>query len=309
LIAHLRSLVKRGNVRRMPLQGPVLVASDLSEGADEALRQGNALARSLNASLHVCHVLPELLSLDPLFPQLNLRDALAAPEMEAKAADALEEQVKDVTGREPGTFEVMLQTGAPHAGIVQAAESLVAGVVVLGAAGTGRRVGSLGGVAERVVRNAHCAVLVARPSPPGAVLGATDFSDPALPAVEAAVAEARRRGVPLALIYSMDLLPPGVVGYEVPPLSAEVIAAMRAQSEERLKEALARLGAEGTLTIAEGPAGPTIVKTAASLPAELVVVGTHGRTGLRRFVLGSVAEAVVRSAPCSALVVRLGHRA
>jgi nucleotide-binding universal stress UspA family protein len=293
----------------MPLHGPVLIATDLGEGAEEALRQGDALARTLDAPLHVCHVLPELLSLDPLFPQLGLRAALAAPELETKAAEAVADQVAAVTGRGPEDFDVVMQTGAPHAGIVQAAELVGAGLVVLAAHSTRKSAGTLSGVAERVVRHAHCAVLVARPSAAGTVLGATDFSDPALPAVEAAVAEARRRRSPLALIHCLDLLPPGVVGYEVPPLSAEVVAAMRAQSQQRLEHALARFQAAGSLTIAEGPAGATIVKTAAALPAELVVVGTHGRTGLRRFVLGSVAEAVVRAAACSGLVVRLAGKA
>jgi nucleotide-binding universal stress UspA family protein len=289
----------------MPLQGPVLVATDLSEGAEEALRQGDALARGLGAPLIVCHVLPELLSLDPLFPQLKLRDALAAPELEAKAADAVQRQVTGVTGRGGDDLELVMQMGAPHAGIVQAAEAAGAGVVVLGARGTRKNPGAVGGVAEQVVRHAHCAVLLARPSAAGAVLGATDFSDPALPAVEAAVAEARRRHSPLALMHCLDLVPPGVVGYDVPPLSAEVVAAMRAQATHRLEDALARFQAAGSLTVVEGPAGPMIVKTAAALPAELVVVGTHGRTGLRRFVLGSVAEVVVRTAACSVLVVRL----
>jgi nucleotide-binding universal stress UspA family protein len=52
-----------------------------------------------------------------------------------------------------------------------------------------------------------------------------------------------------------------------------------------------------------GPAAQTIVDVAKS--AELLVVGTHGRTGLARLTLGSTAEAVIRSAACSVLVVRL----
>ena len=59
----------------MTIAGPVLAATDLSESADEALRQADALARAAGVPLHVCHVLPELLSLDPFFPQLKLRDA------------------------------------------------------------------------------------------------------------------------------------------------------------------------------------------------------------------------------------------
>jgi universal stress protein A len=54
-----------------------------------------------------------------------------------------------------------------------------------------------------------------------------------------------------------------------------------------------------------GAAAQTIVDLADSARAELVVVGTHGRTGLSRLTLGSTAEAVIQSARCSVLVVRL----
>jgi hypothetical protein len=52
-------------------------------------------------------------------------------------------------------------------------------------------------------------------------------------------------------------------------------------------------------------ATPTILNAASELPAQLLIVGTRGRTGLSRIALGSVAEAVVRTAPCSVLTVRL----
>lgn len=287
--------------------GPVLVATDLGADADEALRQGDTLARAAGVSLHVCHVLPELLSLDPLFPQLRLRDALDAPELEREAGEALEERVEEVTGRTEDQYVRELASGSPHAGIVETADRIGAGLVVVGAHGHQGRRHTLGGVAERVVRNAHCHVLVARAAPAGraAVLAATDASDPAHAALAAAAAEATRRQAPLVVAHCMDLLLPGVVGYEVPPLGPEVVAAMRTQWLHRLEEAVARVGAQAELRVEEGPAGPLIVKMATELPATLVVVGTHGRTGLRRLVLGSVAEAVVRTAPSSVLVVRL----
>jgi nucleotide-binding universal stress UspA family protein len=293
----------------MWMAGPVLAATDLGEGADEALRQADTLARAAGVPLHVCHVLPALLSLDPLFPQLKLRDALDAPELERDAAAALEERVLAVTGRAPGDFVLELAAGSPHAGIVQAADRVAAGLVVVGAHGPRGRKHALGGVAERVVRHAHCHVLVARPAPAGPplVLAAVDASDPALEALGAAAAEATRREAKLVAVHCMDLLLPGVVGYEVPPLGPEVVAAMRAQWMHRMEESAAKVNARAELRIEEGPAGPLIVKLAAELPAALVVVGTHGRTGLRRLVLGSVAEAVVRNAPASVLVVRLSR--
>jgi nucleotide-binding universal stress UspA family protein len=290
----------------MWIQGPVLVATDLGEGADEALRQADALARAAKAPLHVCHVLPEVLSLDPLFPQLKLRDALDAPELEREAGEAVEERVEELTGRDGEDFVLELASGSAHAGIVQTADRIGAGLVVVGA--HGRRKLPLGGTAERVVRHAHCHVLVARPAAGPTVLAANDASEPAQAALAVAAEEGTRRQAPLVVVHCMDLLLPGVVGYEVPPLGPEVIAAMRTQWQQRLEASLAQLAAQGEVRVEEGPAGPLIAKLAADLPAALVVVGTHGHTGWRRLVLGSVAEAVVRTAPASVLVVRAAQK-
>jgi nucleotide-binding universal stress UspA family protein len=306
----------------MWIAGPVLAATDLSQDADEALRQADALARAAGVPLHVCHVLPEVLSLDPLFPQLKLRDALSAPDVEREAAEALSARVSEVTGRAETDFVPELASGSAHDGIIDVADRLGAGLVVVGAHGSRGRKPVLGDTAERVVRHAHSHVLVARagsraiddlgtapsqPPPPrgGAVLVGVDATEPAIPVLEAAAATASQRGERLVVMHCMDLLLPGVVGYEVPPLGAEVIAAMRTQWQHRLEDALRQARATGEVRIEEGPAGPILARLAGELPASIVVVGTHGRTGLRRLVLGSVAEAVVRTAPSSVLVIRL----
>jgi nucleotide-binding universal stress UspA family protein len=300
----------------MWISGPILAATDLSAGADEALRQADALARAAGVPLHVCHVLPELLSLDPLFPQLKLRDAMAAPELEREAGEAVEERIEEVTGRSGEEYTLEMASGSTQAAILDVADRIGAGLVLVGARGTRSEAG-LGGVAERVARHAHCPVVVVRGPGPGAaggtppsVIVAVDASDLAGPALEAAAAEAIRRQARLVLVHCIDLIMPGIIGYEVPPLSPEVTTAMRAQWQHRMEESLARVQgpAETEVRVEDGPAGPVIVKLAGELAAALVVVGTHGHTGLRRLVLGSVAEAVVRTAPASVLVMRLPRR-
>jgi nucleotide-binding universal stress UspA family protein len=91
----------------------------------------------------------------------------------------------------------------------------------------------------------------------------------------------------------------------VPPLRPEELTRFRAESLAQLQRALESVRGTGDTIVAEGPPGPVIIESASTLRAELVVVGTVGRTGLSRLALGSVAEAVVRSAPCSTLVMRL----
>jgi nucleotide-binding universal stress UspA family protein len=286
--------------RIVGLRGPVLVATDLGPGSDEALRQGHALANGLGGPLHVCHVMPDLLTVRMLFPQVQQRDDAAVQDLERHAGDLVRVSVERLTGRSPREFRAVIESGSPHSGILRHAETMGAGVIVVGA----------GSVAERVVRYARSPVLVARPCSPGVVLAATDFSDSALPAVAAGAAEANRRGVGFAVLHSLDFEPVMMETYGgayaiVPPLvSSEERARFRAETLQALQRALALVGAEGAAIVTDGAPGTVILEAARTLPAELVVVGTTGRTGLSRLALGSVAEAVVRWAPCSILVMR-----
>jgi len=281
------------------LTGPVLAATDLSTGGDEALRQADALARDLRAPLHVCHILPEVLRVRMLFPQLQQRDAGEMQELERKAGDAVAASVEAITRRGRGEYELSTDSGSPHSGILLCAEKRRPGVLVVGA----------GRVALQVVRHAACPVLVARPSPSGKVLAATDLSDPSLPAVAAAVGEASRRGATLHLVHCVDLTyveaGPLPMGFPVPPVPDAVVEEIKEDARRQLQASLASLGASGEILILDGSAARAVLKVSGDLPAELLVVGTRGRTGLPRLALGSVAEAVLADAPCSVLVVRL----
>ncbi|MGA7990713.1 MAG: universal stress protein [Thermoanaerobaculia bacterium] len=294
---------------------PVVCATDLSDASDEAVRQADALARHVGSPLVVVHILPNALRHHPLFPQLYPREASDLAALEGRACEAVSERVVALTGRGAGGFRAEVDTGTPSASIVRRAEELNAEAVVVG----GRRPADpqkplLGDTAEKVVRHAHCPVLVARSSPAGGhVLVATDLSDPSLPAVQAGAAWARRDRKPLTVLHVLDLQIT-TIGFnlEVPPggfsaLSPDAMADLRRWAGERLAEALRQTGAEGEPLVEEGWAPDVILRVAARLPAELIVIGTIGRTGIGRMLLGSVAEGVVRRAPCSVLVTRLAR--
>ena len=280
---------------------------DLDDGSDEPLRQADALARSHKVKLSVCHVLPEIFSVRPLFPQLHLDDALNRSGLEASVRDALLERIRAVTTRKLSQTEIEIEQGTVHAGILRAAERIGAGAVVVGGKVDPKGLHILGNAAEHVVRYADCPVLVARPSPAGKVLVATDFSAPALPAVEAGAAEARRRKADLTILHAIDLLPVMSPYYgeffDMPPM--DLSDRMRMIWQTRLDECVHRFKAKGGGLLRNGPAAPAILSAASELPAQLLVVGSNGRTGLSRIALGSVAEAVVRAAPCSVLTIRL----
>jgi nucleotide-binding universal stress UspA family protein len=289
------------------IKGPVLAAMDLDNGSDDLLRQADAFARSYNVELSVCHVLPEIFAVRPLFPQLHLDDALKGSGLEVAVRDALLERIRAVTTRELSQTGIEIEQGTVHAGILRAAERIGAGAVVVGGKVDHQGMHILGNAAEHVVRYAHCPVLVARPSPAGKVLAATDFSDPALSAVEAGAAEARRLKTDLTIIHAIDLLPVMNPYYGeffgMPPMVLS--DQMRKLWQSKLEECVHHFKAKGGGLLRDGSAASAILIAAAELPAQLLVVGTHGRTGLNRVALGSVAEAVVRAAPCSVLIVRI----
>lgn len=163
------------------------------------------------------------------------------------------------------------------------------------------------------VAAAACPVLVARPSPAqGPVIGASDFSDAALPALRAADEAAGRTTVALRLVHGLDVdqaaatSAVGVWGaVAMPILSDATSGALRCAAEATLINALSSLGVVGEAVVVRGTAGPCLVAEAVAAGASLVVVGTAGARRLRHWLLGSTTEYVIAHAPCSVMVVPL----
>ena len=137
------------------------------------------------------------------------------------------------------------------------------------------------------------------------ILVATDFAESAEQALACAVQLARRHGAELMLLHVYMDLPayPEITAGQVVAIYEEQRGWIEAALERRAR----RARSEGLLARAllrTGPAASTIAQTAREESADLVMVGTHGRAGLDRLILGSVAERVVRLAPCPVLVVK-----
>jgi len=288
----------------MTLRGPVLVGTDLSLAADEAIRQGARLATELASKLVVCHVVPELIPDGSVFAEFRRANVALEDLLVAKARAAVEQQVNTVLGATTTAVEVILDFGTPHVGLLRQADEAGATVVVV----------PPGSVALDVVRHASTAVLIARRSPRGPVIGATDFSDRSLPALHTAAAEARRRGSALHLLHAFDsglftlgYSPAAAMPYLAgsSAIALEALDNLRTLAKQRLEETLRGVDMPGDTAVIVGFARDVIVQYAESNNAELIVVGTHGRSGLARLTLGSTAASVIESAPCSVLVVRL----
>lgn len=140
------------------------------------------------------------------------------------------------------------------------------------------------------------------------ILHATDFSKASRPALAKAIALARQNRTPLLIALA---LPPLVVpvgeGFVSPGTYDVIDRSARAHTRKQLAALVQRAkkaGARATGLLLDGAPHDQIPRAARRNRADLIVIGTHGRTGLSKVLLGSVAERVVRFATCPVLTVR-----
>ena len=139
------------------------------------------------------------------------------------------------------------------------------------------------------------------------ILVPTDFSDCAAAAEAMAVDLARRLGGEIVLLHVLVETPLYGEGLLSGPRVQSVYDAHRKWAEETLEKRSADLREKGIQTSWRATSGvpfEEIVNIAGEEHAEMIVIGTHGRSGLNRILLGSVTERVIRLAPCPVLTVR-----
>ena len=133
-----------------------------------------------------------------------------------------------------------------------------------------------------------------------------DFSPYAEQALAYAIGLAQILQARLTLLYVRDTMSWGVAQAEA-TLPPSYWVELETSIAEGMEEPLARVheaGLQGETVLAQGIPFQTIIETARDNSVDLIVIGTHGRTGLTHVLMGSVAEKVVRLAPCPVLVTR-----
>jgi universal stress protein A len=133
-----------------------------------------------------------------------------------------------------------------------------------------------------------------------------DFSEFANQALDYAIALATKLQARLTLLHVIHAMPLGVaeMGASLPYSYLQELEADIAQSMGEYLTRVQEAGLEGEIMIVHGVPFEEIVNTAAANQIDLIIMGTHGRSGLQHVLLGSVAEKVVRLAPCPVLVSR-----
>ncbi len=275
----------------------ILAATDFSPAGDEALRQADAWARGRGGELLACVVLPNRLRSRAIFALVDTRPRVVA-ELRARVAQ--------VTGRAPGEFTAIVDEGVASVRLARQARQRAVDLIVVGGGGGHHH----HGVAHRLLARAPCAVLVARPSERrGTVLFATDLSPRAAFGMRVAAEEARRRRARLVALHVHDLgnavaewMGTGF-GRVDDDFAGDLRDELHHEIETHLEHGLARAGG-GEARVVDGEPAEGILRVAGELRPELLVIGASGLTRIGRLFLGSVVDAVARTAPCPVLVVR-----
>ena len=290
------------------LEMRVLLATDLSSHAEKARDLVAGMALPPGSAVRVVHAIepmPDMSAFAPM-PILELSD-YAERELHAE----LETLVRPLQATDR-SVEIVLRFGRAADVIVAEAEDTRADLIVIGSRGRGGVASMiLGSVSAEVVDRAPCPVLVARTrtlhrvllaedgSPSAAVGAALIANLPALRSLPVRVVSVADTGLPYAATMDPLASSAAVEAYY------DALPAFREERERLGRERAAKLRKEGinaTSEFREGDAAAELIRAAAQDKSDCIVIGSRGKTGLTRVVLGSVARGVLFHAECSVLV-------
>lgn len=285
----------------------ILVPVDGSDGADAAVRHALALAEATGAAVDVVHVVEPGLGESPL-------DDPDSTSARRERGDALLADVEGAAADRGLEVTTALLAGTPHEAILEHAADRGSHLVVMGRHGAGT-VGErlLGGVTEKVLRAGALPVLTAwatdgddTVADAGELLVPTDGSDCAEVAGEHATTMARVADATVHVVSVADVDAAAGV-FDAGGVSEEFVRNV----EARCREAVSRMAGDVQRAIdrpveravVRGRPGAALREYVEEAGVDLVVMGAHGRSGVSRWMLGSVTERLLRTTDVPLLVV------
>jgi len=305
-------------------QPTILLATDLSDISQQATAHAFAQAKAHGAKLTLLHVFdPKAWTVPTPFYFMPDSEQWIEEHMD-KARLKATEHLEALASKFDGDDQVLLIDGKPGPTIVECAKAQGAEMIVVGTHGhTGWRHALLGSVAGYVTRHAHCAVLTAKaprdadpdadpstiaPSEIHKILVPVDFSDYSRSALQRAITLAQQHDATLQLIHVIHhLYMPSIYEQYTGSIEGDLLNQIEETSREELEawiKAEAPDDIKYTLHVEMGGAADRIQHFANDNDSDMIVIATHGNTGIKRFFLGSVAEQVLRYVDCPVLIVR-----
>ena len=299
----------------------ILWATDFSAGSQHAQAYAAFLAHAYGAELKIIHVFeiyPSTLSADPG------ADPLLLEPIRNEISRTLDELAADA-GRCGVQATSLHALGIASEQVIETARKEAVDLVILGTHGrTGLEHVLLGSTAERVVKGAPCPVMTVRsvgtapthetPISIKRILAPIDFSDCSLDALEYAIQIAKRLEAAVTILHVLEW---ASVGLDFSVAEVAESGRVRRDTESRVAGLADLVRTQGLTADAmiRGGGAPAdfVLELAGERGVDLIVMGTHGRRGLSRLLLGSVAERVLRRAACPVITVKSpkfspGHR-
>lgn len=292
----------------------ILVPLDFSPASMGALDDAVSLAKQFQAAIHLVHV-------HPPDEAASLSEAAHLLLQSAEAIERLNEELAGIHRKRVEPFcpeNCHVRSGRPYEKILRLAGEISADLIVLSTRGhSGLKHLLLGSTAERVVRSAPCPVLVARKSKPNSksasntftvrtILVPVDFSECSIAGVKYAAFLAKKLHATLRLFHVMYPCVDYVFVDRAGVRISELVEAVQKAAREEM-DALKQIDflRDVSVQTAIRPGRPIdeICSAADEPNVDLIVTSTHGRTGFKHAVMGSVAEHVVRYAERPVLVV------
>lgn len=286
----------------------ILLSTDGSVYSEGAVREAIQLAKkcaSAFTAISVIETNPEFESLAPAYL-----------EKQEKEAHALLDQVRKQAAQAGLACETVVREGEDsYQYIIEEARTRKISLIVMGRRGRkGLKRLVMGSTTARVIGHAPCNVLVV---PRAAqvkfknIVVATDGSKHSLAAASEAIGIAKKNGAVLTVlaVVPSEFMPPTDVELAMP--QRELIAEQEMKEAEKnartVKDAARKESVSVQAFVMSGKPAEAIVDTAKEKGADLIVVGSHGRTGLDKLLMGSVAERVIVRTDCAVLVAKGAH--
>jgi len=278
----------------------VLVPVDGSESSLHALRQAFQFSSVEKSWITVVCVAPEYEGdLDTLVAGDNIIAQMHRPCEQALA------KAKEIAAGEGYSIKAILEEGEPSTRIIDIADAHNRELIIMGRRGLSHLERAfVGSVTQRVIGQGHSDVVVVPKESPLAwkkILVATDGSAYSHAAVERAIRFALSYGGEIEVVSVVDV--PSELYGDAPGLVESLIDKAKGYAAAAAKT-VAEAGISVNPHVLEGLPYEVIPELARKLGAQVIVVGSHGRTGMRRLLMGSVAEKIIGFASCPVLVAK-----
>ena len=282
----------------MKILEKIILAHDFSKSSENVVSIAIELARIFHSKIIPIHVLPN--------DVVNEKVRLLLDETATTKLEKTSERIKS-EGAEAG--EPILEFGSPYEEIVEAAEAVSANLILTGS-GAHQKEGKfqLGITTERIIQRSEKPVFVIKEGMPlnvQNILCPVDFSETSKRALKNAITMARRFKAELTVLSVCELQ--GLTWFTSGKDRAEENKNRCTQHKARFVKFLEEFNLSDlnwSRDVRKGNPAEEILNTISEKMVDLLVMGTVGRTGLNRLVLGSVTEKVVREVPCSFIVLK-----